>query len=74
MSDGRIYINEDFLTNKNTFSNEVSEPIRDLAYMGGMLSELDFDNISREELINELNTILNNAGKFASYKIEMDEN
>ena len=74
MSDGRIYINEDFLTNKNTFSEEISGAINGIASMQGTLSKLDFDNINREELIKELTTILNNAGEFASYKIEIDEN
>ena len=74
LSDGRIYEEKDFSTNKNTISSDIASYIIDIGEIKDLIIKLQDGNIERKELIKEYEKHLKKIEIFEDAKLVEDEN
>ena len=73
ITDGETYRNKDIFTYENTIPSEISDYIKEIGEMQGVMQQLQVGNFNREEILKTYERMMENTDKFAAYKMSIDE-
>lgn len=67
------YVNKDILKYENTIPSELSNHIKEIGKMQGVMKEIQGGNINREEILEKYGEMIKNTSQLAASKMNVDE-
>ena len=71
---GEKYTNKEFLKNENTISSEISDYIKEIGDMQGLMQELQEGDFKRDDILSKYKKLVKSTDQMAASKITVDKN
>lgn len=70
---GKIYTNKDFFKNSDTMTEDISNFIKDIGKIQGLMSDIQNKNMDRRECLKKYKQVMKNLDNFAAGKMTIDD-
>ena len=70
---GKIYTNKEFFKNSDTMTEDISNFIKDIGKIQGLMSDIQNKNMDRRECLKKYKQVMKNLDNFAAGKMTIDD-
>ena len=70
---GKIYTNKDFFKNSDTMTEDISNFIKDIGKIQGLMGDIQNKNMDRRECLKKYKQVMKNLDNFAAGKMTIDD-